>query len=83
MHSLHEAQALLDAAVDAIVLIDHDGRIQAFNRAAERCVCSGYPILTSCHNSTPTRVCRAVLITGHTSTAMKEIAAGSQSAGRQ
>ncbi len=31
-----ELQALLDAAVDAVVLIDHEGRISAFNRSAER-----------------------------------------------
>jgi len=31
-----ELHALLDAAVDAIVVIDHLGRIQAFNRSAER-----------------------------------------------
>jgi two-component system sensor kinase FixL len=31
-----ELQALLDAAVDAIVIIDHEGRIKTFNRAAER-----------------------------------------------
>ena len=36
MHSAQEFQALLDAAVDGIVLINHDGRIQAFNRSAER-----------------------------------------------
>jgi two-component system, LuxR family, sensor kinase FixL len=35
-HSSQEFQALLDAAVDGIVLIDHRGCIQAFNRAAER-----------------------------------------------
>jgi two-component system sensor kinase FixL len=32
----HEIQALLDAAVDAIVMIDHRGTISAFNRSAER-----------------------------------------------
>jgi two-component system sensor kinase FixL len=32
----HEIQALLDAAVDGIVMIDHRGRITAFNRSAER-----------------------------------------------
>ncbi len=32
----NEFDALLDAAVDAIVLIDHAGIIQVFNRAAER-----------------------------------------------
>jgi two-component system, LuxR family, sensor kinase FixL len=31
-----ETQALLDAAVDAVVLIDHSGLITAFNRSAER-----------------------------------------------
>jgi two-component system sensor kinase FixL len=32
----HELRALLDAAVDAIVVIDAQGRIETFNRAAER-----------------------------------------------
>jgi two-component system sensor kinase FixL len=32
----HELNALLDAAVDGIVLIDHAGIIEVFNRAAER-----------------------------------------------
>jgi two-component system sensor kinase FixL len=36
VHSLEEFQALLDAAVDGIVLIDNTGKVQAFNRAAER-----------------------------------------------
>ncbi len=31
-----EIQALLDAAVDAVVIIDHRGTITAFNRSAER-----------------------------------------------
>jgi len=31
-----ELQALLDAAVDAVILIDHRGRVEVFNRAAER-----------------------------------------------
>src|SRR5450755_1084164 len=31
-----ELQAVLDAAVDAIILIDNDGRMQVFNRGAER-----------------------------------------------
>ena len=31
-----EVQALMDAAVDAVILIGHDGRITAFNRSAER-----------------------------------------------
>jgi two-component system sensor kinase FixL len=31
-----ELQALLDAAVDAVIVIDHRGSIQSFNRAAER-----------------------------------------------
>jgi two-component system, LuxR family, sensor kinase FixL len=35
-HSEAEFQALLDAAVDGVILVDHGGRIQAFNRAAER-----------------------------------------------
>ena len=34
--SSRELQALLDAAVDAIVVIDHQGLIQSFNRSAER-----------------------------------------------
>jgi two-component system sensor kinase FixL len=40
-HSFEEFQALLDAAVDGIILIDHQGCVQAFNRAAERLF--GYP----------------------------------------
>jgi two-component system sensor kinase FixL len=32
----NELRALLDAAVDGIVMIDHAGRISAFNRSAER-----------------------------------------------
>ena len=31
-----ELRALLDAAVDAVIVIDHDSRIMTFNRAAER-----------------------------------------------
>jgi two-component system sensor kinase FixL len=31
-----EYRAILDAAVDAIVIVDHEGRIQEFSRAAER-----------------------------------------------
>jgi two-component system, LuxR family, sensor kinase FixL len=40
-HSFQEFQALLDAAVDGVILIDHRGCVQAFNRAAERLF--GYP----------------------------------------
>jgi two-component system, LuxR family, sensor kinase FixL len=40
-HSFQEFQALLDAAVDGVVLIDHQGSVQGFNRAAERLF--GYP----------------------------------------
>ena len=40
-HSFQEFQALLDAAVDGVILIDHQGSVQAFNRAAERLF--GYP----------------------------------------
>lgn len=36
VQSLQEFQALMDAAVDGIVLIDHTGKVLAFNRAAER-----------------------------------------------
>ena len=36
-----ELQALLDAAVDAIIMIDHRGTIQTLNRAAE--ILFGYP----------------------------------------
>ncbi|MBV8909587.1 MAG: PAS domain S-box protein [Gammaproteobacteria bacterium] len=36
-----ELQALLDAAVDAVLVIDHLGRIQRFNQSAERLF--GYP----------------------------------------
>ena len=36
MHTVEEFQALLDAAVDGVLLIDHQGHVQAFNRAAER-----------------------------------------------
>lgn len=36
LNATQELQALLDAAVDAIVWIDHRGRIEGFNRAAER-----------------------------------------------
>jgi two-component system sensor kinase FixL len=34
--SASELQALLDAAVDAVIMIDHRGLITAFNRSAER-----------------------------------------------
>ncbi len=34
--SHNEIQALLDAAVDAVVMIDHRGIVSAFNRSAER-----------------------------------------------
>src|SRR5579859_4554027 len=36
VHTVEEFQALLDAAVDGVILIDHVGHVQAFNRAAER-----------------------------------------------
>jgi two-component system, LuxR family, sensor kinase FixL len=39
--SLQQFQALLDAAVDGIILIDYQGRVESFNRAAERLF--GYP----------------------------------------
>ncbi|MBS0416068.1 MAG: PAS domain S-box protein [Proteobacteria bacterium] len=35
-HSSRELSALLDAAVDGIIIIDHLGTIRSFNRAAER-----------------------------------------------
>ena len=35
-HTVEEFQALLDAAVDGVILIDHQGNVQSFNRAAER-----------------------------------------------
>jgi two-component system, LuxR family, sensor kinase FixL len=35
-HSENELRALLDAAVDGVIVIEHDGRITTFNRAAER-----------------------------------------------
>ncbi len=34
--SENELRALLDAAVDGVIVIDHEGRIATFNRAAER-----------------------------------------------
>ncbi len=34
--SVEEFQALLDAAVDGVILLDHQGCVQVFNRAAER-----------------------------------------------
>jgi two-component system sensor kinase FixL len=36
LRSAEELQALLDAAVDGIVIIDHTGCVRGFNRAAER-----------------------------------------------
>jgi two-component system, LuxR family, sensor kinase FixL len=41
VHSPPVFQALLDAAADGIIIIDHQGCIQEFNRAAERLF--GYP----------------------------------------
>jgi two-component system sensor kinase FixL len=35
-HARFELAAFLDAAVDAVVVIDHRGRIETFNRAAEK-----------------------------------------------
>src|SRR5688500_10029463 len=35
-NAAHELRALLDAAVDAVIVIDADGRIETFNRSAER-----------------------------------------------
>jgi len=37
----NDLQALLDAAVDAVIVIDHSGQITTFNHAAERLF--GYP----------------------------------------
>jgi two-component system sensor kinase FixL len=34
-----ELRALLDTAVDAVIVIDHHGRVEQFNRAAERMFC--------------------------------------------
>jgi two-component system, LuxR family, sensor kinase FixL len=39
--TVEEFQALLDAAVDGVILLDHQGCVQVFNRAAERLF--GYP----------------------------------------
>ncbi len=42
----NEIQALLDAAVDAVIMIDHRGSVTAFNRSAERLF--GYEAPPSC-----------------------------------
>ena len=36
LRTAEEFQASLDAALDGVILIDHQGHVQAFNRAAER-----------------------------------------------
>jgi two-component system sensor kinase FixL len=36
LRTVEDFQALLDAALDGVILIDHQGHVRAFNRAAER-----------------------------------------------